>query len=95
MRALGIVECLKPSQHEQVFCMHARICALQGQPAQALEQAQLCAEQAPGPLRLRTYLPALVAYAHAGAPALPLLSAPSRSSCSASQSRGTWLPATS
>jgi hypothetical protein len=51
---------------ERVFCMRARLAALQEQPRVALEQAQLCAQTAGAVTRLRTFVPALAAFCHSG-----------------------------
>jgi Pentacotripeptide-repeat region of PRORP len=51
---------------EAYFCLKARLCAVQGDAEGALRQARACS-QMPGVLvRLRTYVPALAAFAKTG-----------------------------
>jgi hypothetical protein len=58
---------------EQFYCMRARLAALKHQPDDALKEACACEADMKAVVRLRTYLPALVAYSHQGMPCPPLI----------------------
>jgi len=64
---LESVDALGALQDENQFAATARFHALRGDGAAALATADACAAALPATTRLRTYLPALMAFVKAGA----------------------------
>jgi hypothetical protein len=58
------------TQCEQIYCVQARIAALSGRGDEAYKLAIFCRENEGCEIRLRTFVPALVAYCMSSAPFL-------------------------
>lgn len=58
---------VKDQKKDEIFyCHQARLCAIKGDPEGALQAAIECSEKKGAAVRLRTYVPALAAYASKG-----------------------------
>ena len=75
-RADAVLQYLAEHEHEyatsartveQPYCMRARVAALNGKPAAALKEAERCQQASASAVRLRTYMPALIAFSIDGA----------------------------